>query len=114
MGNAIISGVILGFCALLMIGIGVSQKKSKKPVGFYSGEEAPDEEKISDVAAWNKKHGMMWILYGVGIGLSWVCGLLLGDSILLLVPMAIFILLPIPLMIRRHKSLVRQYYKEET
>lgn len=110
MGTTIISGVTLGLCALLMFGIGIFQIKSKKPVGFYSGEKAPDEKELSDVKAWNKKHGMMWILYGVCIVLTWVCGLVIGDSSLLIIPFLIGLLLPIPFMVLYHHKLIKKYY----
>ncbi len=110
MGEAILSGVILGYCALMMIGIGVSQIKSEKPVGFYTGKKAPDEKELSDVKAWNKKHGMIWILYGMCIILAWVCGLFMGDSLLMRVFFLTCLLLPIPLMILYHHKLVRKYY----
>lgn len=109
MGEAILSGVSLGICAILMFGIGAFQIKSKKPVGFYTGETAPDEKELSDVTAWNRKHGMMFILYGFGLVLAWVCGLIIGDSPLLLIPFAVCLLLPIPLMIFYHHKLVRKY-----
>ena len=31
----------------------------KNPAGFYTGEKSPEKERLSDVNAWNKKHGMM-------------------------------------------------------
>lgn len=34
------------------------QLKSKKPVGFYSGEKTPSEDEISDMYMWNKKHAL--------------------------------------------------------
>ena len=111
MGSTVASGVIFGFCALLMFGIGIFQMKSKKPVGFYSGVKAPDEEEISDVKAWNKKHGTMWILYGICILLACVCGLITGNSLLLLIPYLIGLLLPIPFMALYHRKLEKKYYK---
>lgn len=110
MGATFISGAVLGFCALLMFGIGISQIKSKKPVGFYSGVNPPDEKEISDVNTWNKKHGAMWILYGMCIVLAWVCGLIIGNSLLLLIPYLICLLLPIPFMALYHHKLVKKYY----
>ena len=110
MGETVISGVIFGFCALLMFVIGIRQMKSKKPVGFYTGEKAPDETELSDAAAWNKKHGIMWILYGLCIVLAWVCGLFMDDGLLLLIPFSVGLLLPIPLMVFYHHRLVKKYY----
>lgn len=109
MGQAAISGVILGFCALLMFANGIYQMKSKKPVGFYTGEKAPDEKELSDVNAWNRKHGAMWILYGLCIVLAWACGLFLDDGVILLVPFLAFLLLPIPFMILYHHQLEKEY-----
>lgn len=108
MGEAILSGGILGMCALIMFGIGIAQWKSKKPVGFYTGEKAPDVKALTDVKAWNRKHGMMWILYGGCIVLAWGCGLLIGDS-LLLIPFCACVLQPIPLMMLYHQKLIRKY-----
>lgn len=110
MTEAVISGVILGLCALLMFGIGISQIKSKKPVSFYSGEEAPAEDKLSDVKAWNKKHGIMWILYGICIVFAWVCDLFISDNLSMVLPFLACLLLPIPLMVFYHHKLIKKYY----
>lgn len=106
------TGVIMGLCAIIMVLIGIRQIKSKKPVGFYSGVKAPDEEEISDVKAWNRKHGAMGILYGISIELAFLCGLFIGNSILLLIPFSIGLLLPIPLMVMYHHHLVKKYYNK--
>ena len=39
MAGTIISGVIVCIVAMIMLEIGVSQLKSKEPVGFYTGEK---------------------------------------------------------------------------
>lgn len=73
--------------ALLLVSIapviilGIVQYKSKKPVGFWSGEEPPGKEQITDMEAYNRKHGMMWILYGTGFILCFVCGFPFGGEI---------------------------------
>lgn len=110
MESTVISGVILGLCAMIMFGIGVFQIKSTKPVGFYSGEKAPSENEISNISAWNKKHGAMWMIYGVCIILAWVCGLIIGDSLMMLIPFLICLLLPIPFMVWYHHKLIKKYY----
>lgn len=109
MSSGIFTGVCLGICAIVMFGIGFTQLRSKKPVAFYSGEKPPDEKDLTDVSAWNKKHGWMWVLYGIWIILMWVCGLLIGNGPLLLLPMVLGILLPIPFMVWYHHRLVRIY-----
>ena len=110
MEQAVISGVILGFCALLMFAIGIYQMKSKKPVGFYTGEKAPDEKELSDVSAWNKRHGMMWILYGLCIVSAWGIGLFMDDSLTRLIPLLGFLLLPLPFMVLYHHRLMKKYF----
>ena len=67
-----ISVIILCFIftfipAMHLIILGISQYRSKTPVNFWSGEKPPSEETVTDIAAYNKKHGIMWILYGAGI-----------------------------------------------
>lgn len=108
MVQTIISSVIFGLCALMMLGIEISQLKSKMPVAFYCGEKAPSEDEISDIKMWNRKHGTMWIIYGIIIILAWGCGLLIGDSILLLLPMVMGLIFPVIVMIWYHHKLITQ------
>lgn len=109
MAGIIISGVTLGFCALLMIAIGVKQLRSEKPVGFYSGQKPPKPSEITDIPAWNRKHGWMWILYGVLIALSYVVGLFIENENVMPVLFSVCIVLPIPLMILYHRKLEKIY-----
>lgn len=105
--------VIFLLVALIMIGIGVSQLKSKTPVGFYSGEKPFAAEELSDVAAWNKKHGVMWIIYGLVIIFSGFAGtFLIGANAgwqLNLVIMGGGVVVPLAWMIGYHERLVRKY-----
>ena len=90
MAGTIISGVIFCIVAMIMLGIGVSQLKSKEPVGFYTGENPPKVDQLSDVNSWNKKHGVMWIIYGICIIGSWICSAFIGgDSIYSVIPLCI-------------------------
>lgn len=104
-----IFGFIMGLCALMMISIGVVQLRSKKPVGFYTGEKPLKPEQISDVSAWNRKHGIMWILYGCTIIACWFVGLIMGDTLWFLIPFFGGILLPIFLMVWYHEKLKKEY-----
>ena len=106
-----ISFVIYSFVALFMIGIGISQVKSQKPVAFYSGEKPPKEEELTDVRSWNKKHGRMWILYGIIIMLSYFCGAMIGESIWSVLPLCGGVLVPIVFMIQYHNKLKRKYVR---
>ena len=110
MGAAdIICMVIYIIVAMIMIGIGISQLKSQKPVGFYSGEQPPSENQLTDVHSWNKQHGFMWLLYGFIIMISWGIGAIIGDNIWSLVPMCGGVLIPIIIMIWYHNRLIKTY-----
>lgn len=81
MAGCIMYFVILCLVALIMAGIGISQVRSRKPVGFYTGVKPPEEKNLRDVKAWNRKHGIMWILYGcavMGCGLAHLAAGILG------------------------------------
>ena len=101
-------GFIVYFAAAaIMVGIGISQLKSSKPVGFYTGEKPLKEDEITDVKAWNKKHGLMWLIYGGIIITGFGIGTTLGDSLWCLIPMLGGILLPLPVMIWYHHRLIQ-------
>ena len=63
----IICFIITFIPAVHLIILGISQYRSKEPVGFRSGVKPPSRESVTDITAYNKKHGVMWILYGAGI-----------------------------------------------
>lgn len=113
MAETIMCFVIYLLVALVMIGIGVSQLKSKTPVGFYSGEKPFEAGELSDVPMWNKKHGKMWIIYGVIIIFSGLAGTFLigADAAwqVVLIPMAGGVVAPIIWMIGYHERLVHKY-----
>ena len=105
----IIGFVIYLLVAFFMIGIGICQVKSKNPVGFYSGEKPFKKEELSDVYLWNKKHGWMWICYGIIILLSYGIGFIIGiDSVMCVIPMCGGIIIPIPVMIWKHHRLIKE------
>lgn len=111
MAETIISGVIVCIVAMIMLGIGVSQLKSKEPVGFYTGENPPKVDQLSDVNSWNKKHGVMWIIYGISIIGSWICSAFIGgDSIYSVIPLCIGIIIPILIMVFLHHKWVKRYF----
>ena len=105
----IIGLVIYLAVASFMTGIGISQLRSKKPVAFYSGEKPPGEEELSDVKAWNQKHGRMWVLDGLIILGSYGIGALMGDTLWSVIPMCGGVALPLPFMILYHHKLLKMY-----
>ena len=104
--------VTMALVSFLMFGIGIRQIKSKDPVGFYSGVEPPKKEELTSVPLWNRKHGIMWVVYGVAILLSSFLGVLLGwDTPWLTVPFAVTVG-ALPFMIWYHHHLEKLYYKK--
>lgn len=107
------------FCAVILlvsigpiIILGIVQYRSKDPVGFWSGKKPPEREQITDVRAYNRKHGLMWISYGVGFIVCFVCGLPFGGLIAGYLCM-IEAMGGILAMIAYHNRLNRMYYRKQ-
>lgn len=104
--------VIICGVGMIMLGIGIWQLRAKEPVAFYTGEIPPRPSQLSDVNMWNKKHGLMWALYGVAIIVSGLLALFMRESV---VPSTLsmgVIILGIPVMIFYHTHLRNKYLKE--
>lgn len=61
--------VILIPIALLFTGIGIYAWRRKKPMWFWSGSTVREEE-ITDIPAYNRANGIMWIAYSLVFWLS--------------------------------------------
>lgn len=61
--------------AALFTGIGVYVWRRKKPMWFWSGTTVSEEE-ITDVPAYNRANGIMWIAFSAVFWLAAACGLL--------------------------------------
>lgn len=112
MKENIIAFVVIVLVCIVMMVIGISQIKSKKPVGFYSGEKPPLEEELTDVVMWNKKHGLIWLFYGIAMLVSFVAGNLIGNEFVASMLFLVVILGGIPMMILRHNALKKKYYRK--
>lgn len=82
--GAVLFAITVWICGLLFIGIGVFAWKKKTPMHFWSGTTVKSEE-ISDIKAYNKANGIMWLIYGgmfmlVGL-LSLICSVFVGAAI---------------------------------
>lgn len=108
----IICLVILIICAVPLIFLGIFQMKSKEPVGFWSGVKPPAKEKVSDVEAYNKGHGIMWIIYGAGILPAFYIGLPVGEGIGAAWALGIEVIGGIFVMVWYHNYLVKKYVKK--
>ena len=72
MGN-IIWLIIMIPVSLLFTVIGIYALKSKKPMHFWSGSTVRASE-ITDVPAYNKANGIMWLVFSVIFWISAVLG----------------------------------------
>lgn len=77
--EGVIGLAIIGYVSMFMILIGVASCRKKTPAGFWSGVEPPKPGQVSDIAAYNRKHGIMWIVYGVSMTVTYLAGALLGS-----------------------------------
>ena len=105
MAEIIMSFVILVLVGLVMIAIGIAQVKSENPVGFYTGEKPPAASALTDVQAWNKKHGYMWITYGVAMIVAYAVGLLMPSEVFAGMAVFLVVIWGIPVMMIYHHHL---------
>ena len=69
MGSGILIWMIIMIpCSALVTGIGIYALKREKPMWFWSGTEVSEEE-ITDIPAYNRANGIMWIVFS---GIFWV------------------------------------------
>ena len=66
--------VIMIPLALFFTGIGIFAWTRKKPMWFWSGSTV-DEKSISDIPAYNRANGIMWIVYSLVFWISTAVGL---------------------------------------
>lgn len=72
--------VILLFCSLIFISIGIYALKRKTPMHFWSGGDV-NPESISNIKSYNKANGIMWIIYGLSFIFSGFITLLIGPGL---------------------------------
>ncbi|MCI9527200.1 MAG: hypothetical protein HFH37_09835 [Lachnospiraceae bacterium] len=114
MAERIITIVIIAISAAPMIILGIVQYNSKEPVGFWSGKEPPKSQQVTDVKAYNRRHGVMWIVYGLGFFPGFAPVIIWGEEFAL-IAVALFLIECIGgifVMIAYHNKLNRRYLKE--
>ena len=107
----IIALVIFALVAMVMIVIGIYQINQKAPVGFYSGEKSPKAKDITDVKAWNTKHGIMWVIYGILIIAGYAGGFFAKNVYIEITFIIVCNVLPIILMAVYHSHLCKVYWR---
>lgn len=108
MFGIIFGGVIYGLCALLFVGLGISNYKSKRPVTINTSIKPPKEENLVSVKEWNRKHGIMWITFGIVFALCYVLGCIFANNLFL--AMTFMVIIPIlcfPVIMIYHNHLVK-------
>ncbi len=105
----IIGLVIYAMVALVMIAIGIYQLNQSDPVKFYTGEEPPAADEITNVKAWNLQHGMMWIIYGVLLMAGYFIGYFIKNVIFEIAVVIVFDIWPLILMAFYHSYLSKKY-----
>ena len=108
--GSIITLVIGGLVALSLIAIGIHQMHSRKPVSFYSGEEAPAEACLRSVRGWNTGHGLLWIGYGLIVAASYTLAVFLtADPLYKTLLLFCGTVFPILLLVIGHRMCIRKY-----
>ncbi|MBR2765566.1 MAG: hypothetical protein IKE03_06255 [Blautia sp.] len=74
MGN-IIWLIIMVPVSMLFTGIGVYAWKRKKPMWFWSGSTVKESE-ISNIAAYNRANGIMWLVFSLVMWVSTILGVM--------------------------------------
>lgn len=65
--------VIMIPVSLLFTGLGIYAWRRKKPMWFWSGSTVKESE-ISDIAAYNRANGLMWIAFSCILWISTILG----------------------------------------
>ena len=95
--------------SLLFTGLGIYAWKRKKPMWFWSGSTV-EEEEISDVNAYNRANGILWLVFSALLWISTVLGYRYGEigGICLLVSC----LIAIPLLPLVYGKILKKYKKK--
>lgn len=93
-------------CSALFTGIGIFAYNRKKPMWFWSGTEV-QTEKISDIPAYNRANGWMWMGYSLIYWLAAWVGLWSGTAAAILI--AIGCVVGIPALVMIYKRIYAKY-----
>ena len=92
--------------SLFFTGIGIFAWKRKKPMWFWSGSEVREDE-ISDIPAYNRANGKMWLAFSSVFWVSLVMGIFrqaIAGAFL-----AVGILAGIPVLVAVYKKIYDKY-----
>lgn len=112
MGNGL-NFLIYGIIAAALIIIGIFQSRSKEPVGFFGNSAPPSPKELTNVSAYNKEHGIMWILYGIAVGIAGFIGTLIDNKWVITILIFAVICAGVGIMNLRHAKIREKYTKEK-
>lgn len=92
--------------SLLFTGLGIFAWKRKKPMWFWSGSTVGEDE-ITDVPAYNRANGIMWLAYSSVFWVSTVLGVFQLD--IAGVVLAVGCLGGIPVLVVAYKKIYKKY-----
>ena len=111
MGSTIIWLIIMAPVSMILTGIGIYAWKREKPMWFWSGSTVKDDE-ITDIKAYNKANGIMWIAFSAIFWISTIFGVLnMKGAGLILIIGSVAGGLALPIVYNRIYS---RYYKRKT
>ena len=99
-------------CAALFLGIGIWAGCRRTPMHFWAGTEvAPGA--VSDISAYNRENGRMWIVYSLPYWLAGIFGLFLGNAQWCAIAALILLVLAcfpgLPVLIACYRRIERKY-----
>ena len=109
MGGNLIWLMIMAPCSAFFTGLGIYAWRRNTPIWFWSGTKVRDNE-ISDVPAYNRANGIMWLAFSAVLWASTVLGLFRGKAggILLIAGCVI----GVPLLPIAYGKIYRRYRKK--
>ena len=102
----LIFSLIMIPCAAAFTGLGIFAWKRKKPMWFWSGSEVKAWQ-LTDVAAYNRANGIMWIVFSLGFWAAAILGLFNVPAAGVLV--VVTSILGIPGLIIAYKRIYKKY-----
>lgn len=102
------------FVIVLFLTIGIYQYNQKEfPVSFNTGETPMRREDVSDVVAYNRKHGILWISFSMLLAIGFILGTILNDPIWFSIITIVCMLGGIGSIFLCHRWLVNKYCLKE-
>ena len=66
-------------CGALFLGTGIWANCRKRPMHFWAGTKI-DPDSVSDIPAYNRENGRMWMLYSIPYWIAGVFSLFIGNA----------------------------------